>query len=284
MHLAVLTILFFSLMHTAFSQETSSEKRDLYVYGSSIASSDASKFKVSADLFYSQFQLSNSFNLHDMRSTVYTQEVLEEHKESDDIVFYNKIVEDDSMWLTSLHLIDFLSNEEVQVEYKYNEYYRILIDAKDTLNDLLQKYESNTDKPEEYAQSTSSSEEDVGSVTIANLFGTWYGEEHIDKIVILRGGKGFVIFENGASMNISVSVDGNSFFAKQESKSNASFFPELPREVALVKALDGSLIEWELTIDNENSLTGVKHTFGEGRDPNGQTVAVKEEIPVKWYR
>ena len=36
------------------------------------------------------------------------------------------------------------------------------------------------------------------------LSGTWGGEDTIDKIVIMRGGRGFVIFKNGSSMNITV--------------------------------------------------------------------------------
>ncbi len=284
--LSVLTVVFFSFIQSGFSQESSTfeNKRDLYVYGTSIDSNDASKVQVSADLFYSQLQLSDDFTLYDRRSTVYSADVLDVHKNTNDVLFYNEIIENEDMWSTSLHLVDFSTDKEVFVKYEYSEYYRILIDAKDVLNELIEKYKASYTGLDSSSNIEPSVNSTPSSITVTNLFGTWYGEEHVDKIVILRGGKGFVIFENGASMNISVSVDGSTFLARQESQSNASFFPELPREVALVKALDGSLIEWELTIENENSLSGVKHTFGASLNNNGETIAIKEEIPVKWYR
>ncbi len=282
----MLTIIFFSIFQSAFSQESpaSEGKRNLYVYGSIIDSNDPSKVQVSADLFYSQLQLNDNFTLHDRRSTVYSTDVLDIHKNSNDMLFYNEIIENDDSWSTRLYLIDVSTNEEIFVEYEYSEYYRILIDAKDVLNELIDAYKADTNDLLPNSDSASTINSSASSITVTNLFGTWYGEEHVDKIVILRGGKGFVIFENGASMNISVSVDGATFLARQESQSNASFYPELPREVALVKALDDSLIEWELTIESENSLSGIKHTFGPRLDANGVTIAVKEEIPVKWYR
>ena len=69
-------------------------------------------------------------------------------------------------------------------------------------------------------------------MTLDTLAGTWTGDTLIDKIVILRGGKGFVIFKNGASMNIVISINGSSVTVIQKGRSNASFYPELSRELA----------------------------------------------------
>ncbi len=283
--ITVITLLFFSTIQNAFSQEdVLGDKKNIYVYGSPIESSNASKVQVSADLFYSQFQLNDTFILNDRRSTVYTPDVLQFHEGRLDVIFYNEIIEKEDSWLIGVHLIDFSLNKEVSIEHEYSEYYRILIDAKDVFSELIAKYEADSFDDVEYTQDSTGNDTSSVAMTDANLFGTWYGEEYIDKIVILRGGKGFVIFDNGASMNISISINGRTFLAQQESKSNASFFPELPREVALVKALDGSVIEWELTIENENSLSGVKYTYGANTDSTGQTVAIEQQIPVKWYR
>ncbi len=275
---SMLTLLFFSFPYHIFTQEASTAKRDLYFYGSVIESGDTSRVQMSSDLFYSQLQIDDTFVLHDRRSVTFTVDILEQEQESGNLLFYHEIREEDEKWFSSLHLIDLSTKEEVSVKYVYDDYYRVLIDAKDSLTELLKKYTSGAAQTFDF-ENTPSSE----SISIINLFGTWQGEEYVDKIVLLRGGRGFVIFENGASMNISVNIQGATFIATQESKSNASFYPNLPREVALVKALDGVPIEWELTIENENSLVGVKHTYT-SEEVDGLSSVIKAEIPVKWYR
>ena len=94
------------------------------------------------------------------------------------------------------------------------------------------------------------------------LSGTWGGEDSIDKIVIMRGGRGFVIFKNGASMNISVEIKANNdIVITQSGKANASFFTEIPRDLALKEAVNADPIKWTLSLDDENTLTGTKSTL-----------------------
>ncbi len=280
---SVLAMLFFSIKVVAQEQPSVSNNSTgtLYFYGPIVDAKDETKIQLSTDLFFSQFQLESDFTIIDRRTTVFSLDMLETHVGTNDLIFYNEIREDDNKWYVSLFLIDLQTKREVTVKHIYDEYYRILIDAKDVLSELLVMFSSPNGQNIETVEDTSANTS--ASVTIASLFGTWKGEEYVDKIVILRGGKGFVIFENGASMNIIVAIEGSVVTATQDSKSNASFFPELPREVALVKALDVDPIEWELQIENEDSLVGIKHTYV-STESNGQTDVVKAEIPVKWYR
>ncbi len=280
---SVLTLLLFSIIHGVFSQDSSSSGSNtlLYFYGPTVETSEDSKLQLTTDLFYSQFQAEGDFTLVDRRTTIFDINVLDSHKGTNDILFYNEIKEDNDKWYVSLFLIDLSVGKEITVKYVYDEYYRVLIEAKDVLSDLLAAYSS--DSQDVAIEQNAAVQGNGSSVSISKLFGTWKGEEHIDKIVILRGGKGFVIFENGASMNISITVEGDSLLAVQDSKSNASFFPELPREVALVKALDVNPIEWDMTIESENSLVGIKHTYVSEPGSNVSNI-IKTEIPVKWYR
>ena len=85
-------------------------------------------------------------------------------------------------------------------------------------------------------------------------------------------------------MNVSVSVSGNLLSAVQQGKPNASFFPELPREAALVNAPEARPIRWELTVENESTMQGVKISLVAEYDNSG-VVSVKEgRIPVRWHR
>ena len=142
--------------------------------------------------------------------------------------------------------------------------------------------EKNQNKQKENAKDNNIEEKHQKSIPLENLSGTWKGEENIDKIVILRGGRGFVIFNNGASMNIqiknSTSVP-NQIIVTQNSKSNASFFPELPRNMALQAAVQAEPIQWILNINDENTLKGIKQTLLLDGDN-----CKKGEIPVEWNK
>ena len=112
----------------------------------------------------------------------------------------------------------------------------------------------------EDSASTSKSSTKIQSTEI--LSGTWGGEDSIDKIVIMRGGRGFVIFKNGASMNITVEIKANNdIVITQNGKANASFFTELPRELALKEAVNAQPIKWTLSLDDNDTLSGTKSTL-----------------------
>ena len=119
-------------------------------------------------------------------------------------------------------------------------------------------------------------------MTLDTLAGTWTGDTLVDKIVILRGGKGFVIFKNGASMNITVSLNGTSVTVTQKGRSNASFYPELSRELALKNAATANPIKWELKLVSLQKMTGVKTTLVE--DKKSSTGASPKAISVEWSK
>ena len=81
----------------------------------------------------------------------------------------------------------------------------------------------------------------------------------------MRGGRGFVIFNNGASMNITVELSGEDadkqVLITQKGNSNASFYPELQRTAALSAAVSAEPIKWTLTLVNGNTLKGIKDTL-----------------------
>ena len=115
-----------------------------------------------------------------------------------------------------------------------------------------------------------------------SLAGTWVGEQLIDKVIILRAGKGFVIFKNGASMTIAVSIKGNNVSVVQQGRSNASFYPEIARELALKNAATASPISWSLILVGESTLKGTKTTLVEDKkSSSGISVG---SIEVQWTK
>ena len=66
-------------------------------------------------------------------------------------------------------------------------------------------------------------------------------------------------------MNITVEIKSTgaaqSIIITQNGKANASFFPELPREIALKEAVNAEPIKWVLTLSDDDTLTGTKSTL-----------------------
>ena len=264
-----------SLLFNVFAEE-----RQVYFFGAVSSSSDSSMIKLTEDLFFTQLLSLDDFSVTDKRSQTWTESVLEELKDSGDIILHAEIQETETGgWLCKLEAFDTRGNHNSVVSKVYEGYYKILMDAKATLkavleNDSQTSSQAVTAKPENKA---------VSGLTLDSVSGTWKGDSLIDKIVILRGGRGFVIYQNGASMNIEVSISGNTLTAKQAGKPNASFFPDLPRQVALVAAQSADPIEWKMHLENNETLTGTKLTLVVADDNSSSTVE-KALIPVTWNR
>lgn len=240
------------------------------------ASQNTNMISMTTDLFYNQMQSLDGYTVTDKRETSYSSST----ESSSVISFYAEIQEsNEGSWICTLNAIKNSNGKNVSETKKYASYYKILLDAKSSLENLLASLDDSNSFPQN---------EDKGknfentSLSIEKLAGTWTGEPLVDKIVLLKGGRGFVIFKNGASMNISVTVSGNNVLIKQTGKSNASYFPEIPRNVALQNAGSAEPVEWTMTLTSQNTLSGKKSTLVS--DESSSTGVSRGEISVVWNR
>ncbi|MGP1600722.1 TP0183 family DNA metabolism protein [Treponema sp.] len=270
----------FSLIFICLAVYSQADKPALYFYAAPASSSspeDPAAVKMTRDLLFSQLSSLDLFVIRDKRDTEYSPDLIKKHA-ANDFLFYAEIYEKNGEWLSKMHLIEAASAKETVLQNSYEGYYKILMEAKSSLTALIKQFNTGN---------TSSAPQEIPAQPAAatgNISGTWFGENHIDKIVLLRGGRGFVIFKNGASMNISVSIDGNTVTAVQQSKPDASFFPEIPRETALIKAPDAAPIRWELTIKNDSLMQGVKSGLVAEYDAAGVLSVREGSTPVEWHR
>ena len=237
---------------------------------------------MTTDLFFAQFQAVDGYSVNDRRNENYNPSA-----ETRNISFYAEIQEDtDGGWLCTLNAIKADDKQNVSSTKKYDTYYKILLDAKPSLENLLKNLSGNIQLPSsQETQNQENREQQTTSYANENsieaIAGTWTGEPLIEKILILRGGRGFVIFKNGASMNISITVQGNSIKIRQNGKPNASFFPEIPRQEALKNAATAAPVEWNMTLSG-NTLSGKKTTLVENKNsPEGIS---QGEIEVSWTK
>ena len=243
-------------------------------------SSDTATINLTQDLYFQKLSLLPNVVVSDLRETKFSSANLSEYPDLD-FVFYPEIQENGTGWKCIFHAKKVSSNQNYTAEKNYDSYYMILMDAKTEVTKFIEKLNSSVNQSS-FTEITSNNNSSLSenSVSIESLSGTWSGEEFIDKIVILRGGRGFVIYQNGASMNISLKIENGNLIATQISKSNASYFPEISREKALEIAPTAEPIEWKLNIKNSSELEGTKYTLTE-KDKNSPEFSY---IPVKWKK
>ena len=243
-------------------------------------SSDTATINLTQDLYFQKLSLLPNVVVSDLREINFSSADLSEYPDLD-FIFYPEIQENGTGWKCIFHAKKISSNQNYTSEKTYDSYYMILMDAKNEVTKFIDKLNAPHSENSIIEKVTNSNLSSIiNSISIESLSGTWTGEEFIDKIVILRGGRGFVIYQNGASMNISIKIEGENLIATQISKSNASYFPEISREKALELAPTAEPIEWKLNIKNSSELEGTKYTLTE-KDKNSPEFSY---IPVKWKK
>ena len=265
-------------MINAFSEA----KRNVIFFGAVSSSQDTATIKLTEDLYYSQLLSLTSFSVKNRRDVIWNPDIANEYASTDSILFHAEIQEQNSGWQCTLSALDMENGLAASKTFFYEGYYKILMDAKNSLLDLFDQLQNGSATATTVEQAeTEGIAQAISQISLEQLAGNWTGDSFITKIVIQKTGRGFVIFKNGATMNISVAVTGSTVTANQMSGSNASFFPELPREVALKNAKTASPVSWSFEITDWNTLTGTKQTLV--MDETG-TEPVEQAIPTVWSR
>lgn len=278
----------FSLFFFILTAICSAQNYNIDYYGIVSNEIDANMSKMTSDLYYTQLSEINNFSVSDMRtspslSTRPDSSVFADGKLS----FFTLISKDakSDKWITTYFVVDKIKNEEHSKKKTYDSFYKILMEPKDVLKDTIKQLIENDNSATAITAGLQESDPSKSSVIVSTeeLSGTWGGEENINKVVIMRGGRGFVIFNNGASMNITVELSGSGESKKvlitQKGNSNASFYPELKRTLALSAAVSAEPIKWTLTLTDNNTLEGTKNTLL----PDGDSYKAGS-VTVTWTR
>ena len=244
---------------------------------------DNNMAKMTSDLYYTQLsELLPNCTVYDKRNTPCKSEAPDcKNIDTENLIFYSEITkQNDTSWTVSFNVFNGKTKQTFAKNKVYDSFYKILIESKNELKLIVNKLvegDPSLLKTEDNSPSISKPKSEdviIGKKlkikSTEELSGTWNGESSIDKIVILRGGRGFVIFDNGASMNISVTIentnDEQEIVIKQKSNSNASFYPELPRKIALDAAIAAPPIKWTMTLYDDMVMRGTKNTLVQDND------------------
>ncbi len=283
---SVKRLLLMFLVSTGFADAQSLQ---VDYYGVVSSSSDINMLKMAQDVFFTQLKSIDYLVVSDKRpdASKTLTSIPEFDKNSPGVAFYAEINEQKDLfgqttWNCQFDAVAQKDGTTYSKNATFESYYKILVNAKKSIESLLDEFKG----PEKIAQDADSqniAENSLSNVDVESLAGTWTGEPGTDKIIILRGGRGFVIYKNGATMNIRILAGKgkkNSIEVRQVGKSNASFFTELPREIALNAATSAEPIVWNFVITSQNSLEGEKSTLV----PDGENGAKKGSVASSWRR
>lgn len=259
-------------------------KYSIDYYGIMADGVDDNMSKMTSDLYYTQLCEINNYTVSDKRETIRLASIPDSSKlNADKLSFYAIITkaQDSGKWISTISIYDGIKKRTYSESKEYDSFYKILMEPKSTLQQTITALLNNTGSSSGTAAGSSGGTTTVQSTEF--LSGTWDGEDSIDKIVIMRGGRGFVIFKNGASMNITVEIKNSNgvqnIIITQNGKANASFFTDLPRELALKEAVNAQPIKWIFRAVDDNTLDGTKNTL-----ILDGTTAASGTINVTWKR
>lgn len=270
--LIVLFLLLILLICPTFALPSQNQQLQIDYYGVVTSSEDTNMLKMAQDLFFAQLQSIDNASVDDKRiNPAETNSVLPDFSSStgNRIVFYAEIIEKkqesaQTQWICTFNAKNLADNKTQSKTEEYDSYYKILVNAKTAIEAVISPFREIEKIPDSIDSSSRAMSAESGTFSIEYLAGTWSGEPFTDKIIILRSGRGFIIFKNGATMNIEISIEsanGKSVVKiKQTGKQNASFYPNLPREEALKVAQTASPIVWTFTEYSETKLSGTKIT------------------------
>ena len=259
-------------------------KYSIDYYGIMADGVDDNMSKMTSDLYYTQLCEINNYTVTDKRDSIRLAAVPDSSKlNADKLSFYAIITkaQDSGKWISTISIYDGIKKRTYSESKEYDSFYKILMEPKSTLQQTITGLLNSTGSSATASAGSSTSTTTVQSTEF--LSGTWGGEDSIDKIVIMRGGRGFVIFKNDASMNITVEIQssggGQNIIITQNGKANASFFTDLPRELALKEAVNAQPIKWVFQALDDNTLNGIKNTL-----VLDGTTAASGTINVTWKR
>ena len=248
--------------------------------GTKSVSSDQNMIKVTTDLIYSQWNGIDGWTVKDRREVTYRDGL----STDSDFLFWTEIQETpEGEWLCTFNARESKSGKTSIVSKSFPTYYKILMESKTYISDFATNLSNGIFTSVAIPRENKTTAPETAEIpqNVEDLAGTWTGEEEIDKIMILRGGRGFVIFRNGSSMNIEVSISADKVIVRQNARFNASFYPDLPRSVALSNAEKATPIQWTMSLSG-NTLSGIKTTLR--HDESSATGASNAEIPVSWTK
>jgi len=117
------------------------------------------------------------------------------------------------------------------------------------------------------------------------LAGSWRGETGVEKVMILRGGRGVAVLSSGISIPLELLISDGILVVRQKGPSNIRQFIDLPDPVARQAVSAAPPLEWYLLVSqDEMILGGTKKTVIIKNDGKNILSMERLSLDVQWMR
>lgn len=179
------------------------------------------------------------------------------------------------------------------VSKDYESSNKILLESRLLIKELFEGQdvasinENENAEPKENIEKNQLEESDFKPISnLDSLAGAWYGEDgEVEKVMIMRGGRGVAIWVSGISLLLDLKLENGSLIVTQKGFPQPRQFVNLPDNIASLAAKATKPIVWQLNIDQDlKILSGLKKT-STIKYNNSEIISISEvSVPVKWHR
>ena len=222
------------------------------------------------------------YDIVDMRSTPVTET---DAQQRFDYVFAGKITGLEN----GIQLELMLKNSSDKITRRISKIYQsvnlILLDSRVLVSDIFDKSVnlSVTYNPEDSDSKENSEVEEVKNIDI--LSGSWQGEEGLERVELMRGGRGIALLSSGITILLQIRIHEGYLTINQSGKPMPRQFINLPDEIAKKAAEMGKTPSWKFLVSADNKILVGEKTDIEIVYHGNTLVSVNEVIKkVRWIK
>ncbi|EMB19340.1 MULTISPECIES: TP0183 family DNA metabolism protein [Treponema] len=222
------------------------------------------------------------YDIVDMRSTPVTET---DAQQRFDYVFAGKITGLEN----GIQLELMLKNSSDKITRRISKIYQsvnlILLDSRVLVSDIFDKSVnlSVTYNPEDSDSKENSEVEEVKNIDI--LSGSWQGEEGLERVELMRGGRGIALLSSGITILLQIRIHEGYLTINQSGKPMPRQFINLPDEIAKKAAEMGKTPSWKFLVSADNKILVGEKTDIEIIYHGNTLVSVNEVIKkVRWIK
>ena len=220
------------------------------------------------------------YDIVDMRSTPVTET---DAQQRFDYVFAGKITGLEN----GIQLELMLKNSSDKITRRISKIYQsvnlILLDSRVLVSDIFDKSVnlSVTYNPEDSDSKEDSEVEEVKNI----LSGSWQGEEGLERVELMRGGRGIALLSSGITILLQIRIHEGYLTINQSGKPMPRQFINLPDEIAKKAAEMGKTPSWKFLVSADNKILVGEKTDIEIVYHGNTLVSVNEVIKkVRWIK
>ena len=121
--------------------------------------------------------------------------------------------------------------------------------------------------------------------TVDSLAGSWKGEPGLDRVMILRGGRGMAVFSSGVSVSLELKIDNGYLLVTQKGSLQPRQFLNLPDAIAQQAVQQANPPQWRFLVSPDKKILSGTKVDAQIQYNETAIISVKyDTATVEWLR